>query len=285
MRVTIFLERRRRSRHRAQWYHRRARMPRCARLAPRATIAATMLYPLFRPLLFALDPEAAHHAAFASLDVAARLGVAQIALPAVAAVAGDGDGARVSQPDRRRRRARQERRAHRRARRARLRLHRVRHRHAARAAGQSEAAAVPPRRSGGADQPPRLQQRRRRARSSPTPSARAVRRHPRPQHRQELRHAERARGRRLPRLPARRLRARLVRHRQHLVARTPRACASCSTTRALAALLDGAQARAGEARAAARQVHADRRQDRARPRRRRRSRASRGCWSSTRSTA
>jgi dihydroorotate dehydrogenase len=43
-----------------------------------------MLYPLFRPLLFALDPEAAHHAAFAGLDVAAKAGVAKIVLPAVA---------------------------------------------------------------------------------------------------------------------------------------------------------------------------------------------------------
>ena len=37
-----------------------------------------MLYSLFRPLLFALDPESAHRAAFASLDVAAKVGVAQI---------------------------------------------------------------------------------------------------------------------------------------------------------------------------------------------------------------
>jgi dihydroorotate dehydrogenase len=36
-----------------------------------------MLYPLLRPMLFALDPEAAHAFAFASLDVAARTGVAQ----------------------------------------------------------------------------------------------------------------------------------------------------------------------------------------------------------------
>ena len=42
-----------------------------------------MLYPLFRPLLFSLDPEAAHHAAFAGLDAAARIGVAQLAVPAV----------------------------------------------------------------------------------------------------------------------------------------------------------------------------------------------------------
>ena len=40
-----------------------------------------MLYSLFRPLLFALDPEAAHEATFRSLDLAAKLGVAQAVLP------------------------------------------------------------------------------------------------------------------------------------------------------------------------------------------------------------
>ena len=39
------------------------------------------LYPLFRPLLFALDPEAAHDATFRALDAAAHLGVAQIVAP------------------------------------------------------------------------------------------------------------------------------------------------------------------------------------------------------------
>lgn len=43
-----------------------------------------MLYPMFRPLLFALDPERAHAAAFASLDAAARMGLAQLAAPRVA---------------------------------------------------------------------------------------------------------------------------------------------------------------------------------------------------------
>ncbi len=41
-----------------------------------------MLYSLVRPLLFALDPEKAHAAAFASLDAAARAGVARLAAPA-----------------------------------------------------------------------------------------------------------------------------------------------------------------------------------------------------------
>lgn len=39
------------------------------------------LYPLFRPLLFAADPELAHDLAFKGLDAAARLGVAQLAAP------------------------------------------------------------------------------------------------------------------------------------------------------------------------------------------------------------
>src|SRR5215813_3408690 len=37
-----------------------------------------MLYPLFRPLLFALDPESAHDAAFKALDAAAKIGAAGI---------------------------------------------------------------------------------------------------------------------------------------------------------------------------------------------------------------
>ena len=40
-----------------------------------------MLYSLFRPLLFALDPEQAHHAVFTSLDRAARLKVASAFVP------------------------------------------------------------------------------------------------------------------------------------------------------------------------------------------------------------
>ena len=37
-----------------------------------------MSYSLFRPILFALDPERAHHAAFAALDVQATLGLARV---------------------------------------------------------------------------------------------------------------------------------------------------------------------------------------------------------------
>ena len=40
-----------------------------------------MRYHLFRPLLFSLDPEAAHEATFSSLDVAVKFGVARLALP------------------------------------------------------------------------------------------------------------------------------------------------------------------------------------------------------------
>src|SRR5437763_3888405 len=39
------------------------------------------LYPLFRPLLFAADPETAHAATFRALDMAARVGVAQALAP------------------------------------------------------------------------------------------------------------------------------------------------------------------------------------------------------------
>ena len=39
------------------------------------------LYPLFRPLLFAVDPETAHDLTFRALDAATRLGVAQMAGP------------------------------------------------------------------------------------------------------------------------------------------------------------------------------------------------------------
>jgi len=44
-----------------------------------------MLYPLFRPLLFALDPEAAHDAVFAALDAAEACGIAQLVAPRVTA--------------------------------------------------------------------------------------------------------------------------------------------------------------------------------------------------------
>ena len=47
----------------------------------RRPLAALVLYPLFRPALFALDPERAHDLAFAALDAAAAAGVAKLAAP------------------------------------------------------------------------------------------------------------------------------------------------------------------------------------------------------------
>ena len=47
----------------------------------RADISMHRLYPLFRPLLFAADPELAHRLTLAALDAAARTGVAQLAAP------------------------------------------------------------------------------------------------------------------------------------------------------------------------------------------------------------
>ena len=50
-----------------------------------AHLPQSMLYPLLRPLLFALDPETAHDAVFATLDAAAACGVAQLVTPRVRA--------------------------------------------------------------------------------------------------------------------------------------------------------------------------------------------------------
>jgi dihydroorotate dehydrogenase len=52
------------------------------------------LYPLFRPLLFAADPELAHAVALKGLDAAARLGIAQLAAPRVASTPVDVMGLR-----------------------------------------------------------------------------------------------------------------------------------------------------------------------------------------------
>jgi dihydroorotate dehydrogenase len=52
------------------------------------------LYPLFRPLLFAADPERAHVLAFASLDAAARLGIARLAAPTLPVAPVDAMGLR-----------------------------------------------------------------------------------------------------------------------------------------------------------------------------------------------
>src|SRR5579863_1900874 len=52
----------------------------------RARPAAPMhkLYPLFRPLLFAADPELAHEIAFAGLDAATKTGIARLLSPRLA---------------------------------------------------------------------------------------------------------------------------------------------------------------------------------------------------------
>ena len=39
------------------------------------------MYPLFRPFLFALDPETAHEVVFAGLDAAAKVGLAKAFAP------------------------------------------------------------------------------------------------------------------------------------------------------------------------------------------------------------
>jgi dihydroorotate dehydrogenase len=53
------------------------------RLARAGTATRAVLYPFFRPLVFTLDPETAHDVAFRALDVAARLRLPQLVLPAV----------------------------------------------------------------------------------------------------------------------------------------------------------------------------------------------------------
>ncbi len=106
-----------------------------------------MLYPLFRPLLFTLDPETAHDVAFVALDAAVAGGAAQLTAPRVAASPVGGDGPRISQPRRTCRGAGQERSAYRRPGNARIRIHRMRHGDAARRsrATQSRACSACPR--------------------------------------------------------------------------------------------------------------------------------------------
>ena len=77
-----------------RWYHRdafhrqRAAQPRDLAIRERGgptgpwSAPRAMIYPLFRPLLFALDPETAHEMTFAGLDLAARCGAAQRVQPA-----------------------------------------------------------------------------------------------------------------------------------------------------------------------------------------------------------
>ena len=108
--------------------------------------------------------------------------------------------------------------AHRRARRAGLRLHRDRHRHAAAAARQPQAAPVPPARGDRPSSTAWASTTTAWMRWSRTSSAANYQGHPRHQHRQELRHADREGRRRLPDLPAQGVCPRQLRHRQHLLA-------------------------------------------------------------------
>ena len=176
-----------------------------------------MIYPFFRPLLFALDPETAHDMAFASLDVAAKLGIVQALAPRPLPSPVTAMGLRF--PNR-------------------VGLAAGLDKNAAHIDGLAalgfgfiECGTVTPRPQPGNPTPRLFRLPEAEAlvnrlgfnndgveRFLANVGARVVARHPRPQHRQELRHAERARRRRLSRLPARRLRPRVVRHRQHLVA-------------------------------------------------------------------
>ena len=192
-------------------------------------------YPLARPFLFGLDPEHAHDLTLGGAG--ARSSTRRWSRWSRSARVDDPVHARraaLSQPHRPGRRARQERPLHRRLRRDGLRLRRGRHGDAAGAAGQPEAAHVPPARRRDAlinrlgfnnDGLDAFVANVRRARF------RAQRRHPRPEHRQERGDADRARRRRLPARPRRRLPACRLRDGQHLEPEHRRTCARCRATR------------------------------------------------------
>ena len=220
----------------------------------------------------------------ASLDAAARFGVAQVVLAAGAGVAGHRDGARVSQSRRRRRRARQERRAHRRPRRARLRLHRMRDRDAARAAGQSQAAALPPRSKPRRSSTASASTTAAWTGSSPTPTARAIAASSVSTSARTSTRRTSARSTTTSPACARCMRAPRT-SRSTSRRPTPRACANCSTSDALAALLTALKAE----QTALAQQHGKYTpivdQDRARPRSGRHRGHRAAAWSSTGSTA
>ena len=230
-------------------------------------------YSLARPFLFGLDPETAHELTHALAGAAAGHAAGMGLLQRHGRRPDRTGRTEVSQPGRPGRGPGQERPLHRRAGRHGLRLCRSRHRHAQAAARQPQAAHVPPAAGECADQPPRASTTTAWTPSSPTSSAPRFRQqgpHPRPEHRQERRHADRERDQRLPRLPGRRLSARRLRDGQHLQPEHQQP--------ARAAKRRGAGRAAGRHRAAARDpgraarpARADLRQDRARPRRRRRS--------------
>ena len=248
-------------------------MPESARLMP------FVPYPLARPFLFGLDPEHAHDLTLAAL--AAHPAHAARCADRAAARRRPGDARRpaLSEPDRPGRRARQERPLHRRLRRA-------------WASASSRSGTVTPLAQPGNPKPRMF--RLPRARSAlinrlgfnndglaafvaqrPAGALSRRRRHPRPQHRQERGDADRARRRRLPASPGRRLSARRLRHRQHLEPEHARTCASCRATPRSTRLLAAIVRAPRRARRRAPAHGADVRQDRARPRRRRRSSRSR----------
>ena len=139
-------------------------------------------------------------------------------------------------------------------------------------ARQSQAAHVPHPREERADQPPRLQQRRARRLHRQRPQVQAapepqVRRHAAgPEHRQERRHADRTRDRRLSGLPGRCLSARRLRDGQHLEPQHEEPARAAERRGARpAAGRSGGQAR--QAGGPAGRVQAGVRQDSARPRR------------------
>ena len=241
-----------------------------------------MIYPLLRPLLFALDPETAHELTFASLDMAVNCRVAQVIASHVPPSPVTAMG--LSFPNR-------------------VGLAAGLDKNAAHIDGLAalgfgfiECGTVTPRPQPGNPKPRlfrlpesealinRLGFNNEGVQHFLVNAGRATWRGILgPQHRQELRHAERPRRRRLPRVSARRVRARLLRRRQHLVAEHEGPARPAVGGRARRAGF-GAQGGAEGARRQARQVHADRGQDRARPRPPP-STGSRASWSATASTA
>ena len=226
------------------------------------------LYPLFRPLLFAADPELAHDVALGGLDAAARFGIAQLAAPRLPQAPVDAMGIRFPNP---------------------VGLAAGLDKNAAHLAGLAtlgfgfvEAGTVTPRAQPGNPRPRMFRVVEAQALINrlgfnndgvdafvANVDRSGVPRHPRHQHRQELRHAERARRRRLRRVPARRARARELRDDQRVVAEHARACATCRERARSSALLAALTAERDALAQTARPARAAGRQDRARPRRRR----------------
>jgi dihydroorotate dehydrogenase len=82
---------------RGECYHPRAVSSALLTRRFRPTLLA-MFYPLFRPLLFTLDPETAHDVALATLDAAVACGAARLVAPRVAQSPVDAMGLRFPNP-------------------------------------------------------------------------------------------------------------------------------------------------------------------------------------------